>query len=124
MLRAVLDSFLRAIIRFWNNRFLPKDNVIELYRMEIADLRSRNRELTEFIFNALSPRVEPGESESSEDDFQQLGRPIETTLQRRRRLEQESLSNWNKLVQEAKNEIQNKATTKTTEELEKDLGMN
>lgn len=126
MLKAVLDSFLRSIIRFWDNRFLPEDNPLELYREEVIYLRRRNEELASFILNSIEVKTaQVNESESDTDQLQSIGRPIETTLAKRRRLEQESLAEWNRGVQEAREKMlaQAKVTTKSTEELEADLGV-
>lgn len=125
MIQAVIESFIRAVIRFWDNRFRRKDNVTEPFREEISYLRRRNDELTSFILNSIKPITAEGdESElESSEQIQSIGRPIETSFQRRKRLEQQSLSEWNKLVQEAKDKAvkAKEREVKTTEELEKQI---
>ena len=90
--------------------------------MEISELRSRNRELTTFIFEALRPnRNEEESSDEAPEDLEPLGHPIETNLQRRRRLEADSLRQWNEMVQKAKEEMEKPSTSKPIDELEKDI---
>jgi hypothetical protein len=114
MLQAVLDSFLRAVIRFWDNRFLRDD--------EVDYLRDRNAELLKIVLQTMPKTalgIEP-ETDSIDAEFKNLGKPIETTLQRRRRLERDSLTEWNRLVEEAKEERVS-AARKPTEELEAEV---
>jgi len=123
--QAMFESFVRAFIRFWDNRFHPRDNPIELYREEVFELRRRNRELTELVFTTLASStredLEP-ETETSNDELINLGKPIETSLQKRKRLEHQSLTGWNRMVQEAQEELKKKSVEiKPTEELEKDV---
>ena len=125
MLTYTLDSFLRAVIRFWNNRFLPKDNPSEAFREEISYLRRRNDELISFILEALLPKTAESNESPAEEEFQSMGQPIETATQKRKRLERESFANWNRLVQEAKDRAVQSASGKTTSELELEtLGVN
>ena len=118
ILIATIESFLRAIIRFWDNRFNKSD--------EIYWLRERNAELYKFIFSRLesnNPTAEEPESEELEE-LQPLGHPIETMLSKRRRLENETLVRWTKSVQEAKDELVRQkvnSTSKSTSELEEEL---
>lgn len=128
MLEMSKDSFLRAVIRFWNNRFLPKDNPTELFREEISYLRRRNDDLVSFILNSIKPNTAEVDEPEIDEEFKSIGASIETTIKRRRRLEQVSLSQWNKLVQEAKDKAVRESasvskSTKTTEELETELGL-
>lgn len=123
MIQIVWESYLRAVIRFWDNRFHRRDNPIEFYHEEINYLRRRNEELQGFILNNIYESVEPQVEQTLETEFQTLGKPIETLIQRRKRLESQSLVEWNKLVQEAKNKQAASATSKTTEQLEEDLGV-
>lgn len=116
MIKAVLDSLLRAVIRFWDNRFLRSD--------EVYYLRERNAEFLKFILDRIELNTAESEESKPEIDEQiPAGRPIETTIAHRRRLEQESFNEWNRLVQEAQNKKSAENKNKAIEELEKDLGV-
>lgn len=111
MIRLVWESFLRAIIRFWDNRFLREDRD-DFYEREISRLHQ--------IINDLTvPKIMTAEVV---DDIEQplIRKPIETLLQKRTRLERESREKWN---EELKTASANRASIKTTEELEREVGV-
>lgn len=128
ILQYTLESFFRAVIRFWDNRFSRKEDPIEYYQEEVLYLRRSNEELQSFLLNSLSPTTAQVDSPEPENPFENMGRAIESPLQKRRRLEQDSLVRWNKLVQEGQEKLkaikESASSLKTTEELEKDLGVN
>jgi len=109
--KLIWESFVRAAIRFFDQRSLRNDQV-EYLRMEIEKLQNENRELRDYI---LRP-VNVPEPQDETVDWQPLG--LQSWEQKRRELEAESRK---RMVQNAFDSavIQNK--NKSTEQLEKEL---
>lgn len=119
MLRVVYESFLEAIIRFWNNRFQSDDQVRYL-RMENDKLRQANDKLISQLIE-LSKPVTVDEPAQDTRDLQPLRGQYRSWEQRRRELEATSLRKAIELSDEAKLAS---ARSQTTEQLEADLGIN
>lgn len=115
MIKAVFDSFCRALIRFFDNRFIAKDPD-DFYEMEIARLHK-------LIGNLIQPAAQTVIDTTDNEEHVAMP-PIETTFQKRARLEKESLAKWNESVAEAKAKIaETLAQKKSTEELEQSVGI-
>lgn len=100
------EAFVRAVIRFWDNRFLREDRD-DFYEREISRLHT--------VINSLTrPQVVVGEVERDEENQPLIRKPIETLLQKRARLERESRAEWNEQLTNAR---------KSTEDLEREVGV-
>lgn len=124
MLTAVSDSFFRAVIRFWDNRFTRQDPIAKVYFEEVLFLRRENEEFRNFILSNIAVANSSENLTGSDSiDEEMIGRPVETLAQTRRRLEVESFKKWTILVQKTR-EAKLKAEQedkKPTEEMEKEI---
>ena len=120
-LKAVYESFIRAAIRFFDNRFL-QDNEVEWYRIELDKLRIENQRLVNVIIQMNRP-----ESASPVQNDETEWKPLvgfETVSQKRRRLERESYNRLQSNIAQAREETSRKAAqAMTTEQLEEELGV-
>jgi len=116
MINAVWDSFCRALIRFFDNQFI-KESPVRFYELEIGRLHQQ-------INLLISPRTVIAEA-VEEIEMKPAMNPIETSWQKRARLENESRIEWNKQIEAARLKIQSSASQEkqTTEELEKSVGV-
>lgn len=124
MLSVAWESFLKSVIRFFDNRFVSDDTTF-YYRTEIEKLRQRNEFLEDKLIELFSPKTASGTVESFENPTEPLMQPIESFFQKRKRLEMESMQKWTKDVADAREKLVQKATViQNTQELESSLGLN
>ena len=116
MLSVVWDSFCRALIRFFDNRFV-KESKIDFYQIEISRLHQQ-------INRLLDERAPKQIREEVIDEGPQIAMPpIESSFARRTRLERESREKWEQSVKEAHEKLQAEKRQQSTEELEKSVGV-
>ena len=118
IIKESFDSFCRAIIRFWDNRFLPDDEKNYL-RLEVDKLRLDNSKLLSHIIELTSPRIETGEA-SEPKEFKPVNLFQEPWHMKQRKLEAESRYKAARLKNEASDALNQ---FKSTEELEAELGI-
>lgn len=116
LIKIIYESACKAMIRFWDNRFV-KDTSVEYYRMEIEKLRFENKELQDKLFNILMPKP-PVAMDETPVDWKPMNSYIPWHV-KRQQLEQASLSKARELASEAISSMR----PKTTEELEKAVGI-
>ncbi len=112
------DAFCRAVIRFFDNRFVQ--NWTDADEVEIERLHK----IIDKLLNERAPKTVI--AEFAEPEMQVAMKPIETIMQKRARLERESRAEWDKQMSSALQEMNSKlsAGKETTEELEKSVGVN
>ena len=112
---AIFESLCRALIRFFDNRFV-RDNDVEWYRMEL----NKAHEETQMLYRSLLASKTTAEIiQEPEENFQPLNKSKFTSwTTKRHQLEQESYRKAMNLAREARTNIER---NKTTEELELEL---
>lgn len=114
LIKLVFESLCRALIRFFDNRFI-RDNDVEWYRMEL----NKAHEETQMLYRSLlNPK--PVASEVVEEvNYQPINKSkFVSWPSKRQQLERESYERAMNLAREAKMNIER---SKTTEELELEL---
>ena len=119
MIKLIWESFCRALIRFWDNRFVRNEQ-LNWYQLQIEKLERRIFDLQGELIEIVSPQKPPAEEAINEIPIQTRA-PIETLFQRRMRLEKESKEEWERQLKEA--ESKRAAKAQTTEELEQSVGV-
>lgn len=114
----IWNSFVEAIVRFWNNRFVRGNEEIVYLREEISRLQQENKGLIERL---ISPNINEVNIREEEKEFQ----PVTTNRfipwrERRAMLERKSREAAISLAREAEVEVER---GKSTEQLEKELGI-
>jgi hypothetical protein len=121
-LKSIWVSFVEAVVRFWSNRFqLHNDEVLYL-RDRVAQLHNENQQLYERLISFNSPKIE--EQPVNIEDFKpiQTGRVRTSWSVTKAKLEADSRREAIKLAQEAA-EATKAERTQTTEDIEKELGI-
>ena len=117
MIRELFDSFVRAWIRFWDNRFLENTLLkeIEYLKLEVEKERSEKNKLLNYILEMNAPKVE---KEVDLSNFKPLSSSYVPFNVRRKKLEETDREK----ARQAKidNEVRIEGM-KSTEELEKEL---
>jgi hypothetical protein len=113
-LTAIFESLCRALIRFFDNRFV-RDNDVEWYRMELNKAHEETQLLYRQLIMPPAVRTEIVE----EENFQPLSKSkFQSWSTKRQQLERESYQRAMNLAAEARQNIER---NKTTEELELEL---
>ena len=115
-IRFMWDSWVRAVIRYWDNKFI-RSNEVEYLRSQIELERSRYEKLVHLI-NA--PRVASDDSFETEDEWKPINVGFKPLHVKRQEMEMISRSKAFALKQEAEKAIEK---NKTTEQLEAELGI-
>lgn len=113
-IKLVFESLCRALIRFFDNRFI-RDNDVEWYRMELI----RAREETQSLYQQmLVPKTVVAQPLEDEEFKPMQSSKFPTWANKRHQLEQESYKKAQALAAEARVSLNR---NKTTEELEHEL---
>lgn len=116
MIKAIWESFCRALIRYFDGK-AKTDDTIEYLRRRIETLERDNFQLQKYILENPKKVTEPVLEELTD---WKPARQIQTWDQKRRELEQQSLERAQALRTEARIAIE---ASKTTEQLEAELGL-
>jgi hypothetical protein len=115
LIKLVFESLCRALIRFFDNRFIRDDDV-EWYRMELNQSRIETQKLLDHF---VTPK--PVTLVTEDEDYQPITpKKFKSFDQKRKELEQASRMQAMKLADEARSAIEK---SKTTAELEEELGI-
>src|SRR5882757_1362365 len=115
-IKLVFESLCRALIRFFDNRAVLNTDV-EYYRMELDLAHKETQRLVSLL---VEPKI-TAEVETEQTDYKPIGNsPYKSWNVKRRELEQASRLKAIQLDSEARQAIEK---SKTTEELEDELGI-
>jgi len=119
----VWESFLEAMIRFWENRFqVREDPLVNLLKIELERERAHSAKLLNVIQELAAPK--PIEAEPQEEiDYKPIGKT--PWYVKARELEREARERRQKMDAEAKGiQINNPKAAASVDELEAELGVN
>lgn len=117
MLQQLYDTFIRALIRFWNNRFNKSDE-INFLRLELEKERRERNKLTEYILELNQLKINNSEPIDKED-FKPLNKHIPFRIKRAQK-EAEDREMARKMRLEREQSL-DPMVVKTVEQLEKEL---